>query len=206
MRRLKIFLSTGAYRHHSCLLGSSQVPATPAGGTSDGYARVVDGRSLKGTPLSMRKIAVVSGFAAGAALALAPLASADLGDTVTSTLGSEIGVVERTVPGRGLYSAVCPAPTTRRPASCGSAAHPAVRHDPVRKGRTRQSGTTSTHLDFGEALYGVEPIAQAGLLATPGSSSASPSNGALTPVLDNAASTSRSYSAVTAALWAPTSR
>src|SRR6201999_4330493 len=38
----------------------------------------------------MRKIAAAACFATGAAMALAPLASADLGDTVASTLDSEI--------------------------------------------------------------------------------------------------------------------
>jgi hypothetical protein len=38
----------------------------------------------------IRRIAAAAGFATGAALAFAPLAAADLGDTVTSTLDSEI--------------------------------------------------------------------------------------------------------------------
>jgi len=40
--------------------------------------------------MNMRKIAAAAAFATGAALAFAPLAAADLGDTVTSTLDSEI--------------------------------------------------------------------------------------------------------------------
>lgn len=40
--------------------------------------------------MHIRKIAAAAGFACGSALAFAPLASADLGDTVTSTLDSEI--------------------------------------------------------------------------------------------------------------------
>jgi hypothetical protein len=39
----------------------------------------------------IRKLAAAAGLATGAALALAPLAQADLGDTVTSTLNTEIG-------------------------------------------------------------------------------------------------------------------
>src|ERR1700733_10832105 len=42
MRRLKSWLSTMAYLRPTLLLVSSQVPATPGGGTSDDYARVVD--------------------------------------------------------------------------------------------------------------------------------------------------------------------
>ena len=38
----------------------------------------------------IRKLAAAAGFACGAALAFAPLAAADLGSTVTSTLDSEI--------------------------------------------------------------------------------------------------------------------
>ncbi len=38
----------------------------------------------------LRKLAAAAGFATGAALAFAPLAAADLGDTVTTTLDSEI--------------------------------------------------------------------------------------------------------------------
>ena len=40
--------------------------------------------------MDTRKIAVAAALATGGALAFAPLASADLGDTVTSTLDSEI--------------------------------------------------------------------------------------------------------------------
>ncbi len=40
--------------------------------------------------MHMRKIAAAAGFACGAALAFAPLAAADLGSTVTSTLDAEI--------------------------------------------------------------------------------------------------------------------
>lgn len=45
---------------------------------------------MKGNSMNMRKFAAAAGFATGAALAFAPLASADLGDVVSSTLGSEI--------------------------------------------------------------------------------------------------------------------
>ena len=40
--------------------------------------------------MDIRKIAIAAGFATGAALAFAPIAAADLGGTVTSTLDSEI--------------------------------------------------------------------------------------------------------------------
>jgi hypothetical protein len=45
---------------------------------------------LKGTELNIRRIAAAATFATGAAMAFAPLAAADLGDTVTSTLDSQI--------------------------------------------------------------------------------------------------------------------
>src|ERR1700728_2441042 len=96
MRRLKILLSKRAYPRPTCLLGSSQVPATPAGGTSDDYARVVDGKSLKGSTMNLRKIAVVGGFAVGAALTLAPLASADNTTDLTSAVSSEIASLNST--------------------------------------------------------------------------------------------------------------
>ncbi|WIM89430.1 hypothetical protein PT015_08325 [Candidatus Mycobacterium wuenschmannii] len=42
--------------------------------------------------MDIRKIAVAAGFACGATLAFAPLAQADLGDTVSSTLAGEVGI------------------------------------------------------------------------------------------------------------------
>jgi hypothetical protein len=70
--------------------------------------------------MNIRRIAAAVTFATGAALAFAPLASADLGDTVTSTLDSEIssqnslfelqalfaGVTDVTKGGVGVYDSV----------------------------------------------------------------------------------------------------
>jgi hypothetical protein len=70
--------------------------------------------------MHMRKIAAAAGFACGAALAFAPLAAADLGSTVTSTLDAEIaaqnsnfeldallaGVTDVTKGGVGVYDSV----------------------------------------------------------------------------------------------------
>ncbi len=70
--------------------------------------------------MHIRKIAAAAGFACGAALACAPLAAADLGSTVTSTLDAEIaaqnsnfeldallaGVTDVTKGGVGVYDSV----------------------------------------------------------------------------------------------------
>src|SRR6185437_15131531 len=72
----------------------------------------------------VRKIAAAAGFACGAALAFAPLAAADLGSTVTSTLDAEIAAqnslfetyaalsgdsADITKGGTGVYDSIIPA-------------------------------------------------------------------------------------------------
>jgi hypothetical protein len=48
-------------------------------------------KSLKGKPMYIRKIAAVAGFATGAALALAPFASADTSSDWLSSIDSLLG-------------------------------------------------------------------------------------------------------------------
>lgn len=104
--------------------------------------------------LNMRKIAVVGGFAVGAALTMAPLASADT--PITSTLDSEIASLNSLFSDEasltGVGSDVIP----------GTTAQP---YDTIPLADAPDTGTTPT--TFGEALYGVDSIAQAG--SSPGS-------------------------------------
>jgi hypothetical protein len=102
----------------------------------------------------MRKIAVVGGFAVGAALTLAPLAAADT--PITSTLEGEIASLNSLFSDEasltGVGSDVIPGTTTQP-------------YDTIPLADAPDTGTTPT--TFGEALYGVDSIAQAG--SSPGS-------------------------------------
>ena len=105
----------------------------------------------------LRKIAVVGGFAVGAALTLAPLASADP-TAITSTLDSEIASLnslfsdEASLTGVG-SDVIAPSAT----------ANPL--YDTIPLAEAPDTGSTPT--TFGELLYGVDSIAQAG--SSPGS-------------------------------------
>ncbi|UQX12726.1 hypothetical protein [Candidatus Mycobacterium methanotrophicum] len=96
--------------------------------------------------MSIRKIAVIGGFVAGAALALAPLASAD---DLTTTVESEISSLNAIFQGEaglaGDGRAVIP----------GTPAQP---FDTIPLADAPDSGTPTT-LDY--ELYGVNPVANA---------------------------------------------
>jgi hypothetical protein len=98
--------------------------------------------------MHMRKIAVVGGFAVGAAVAFAPLASADT--PITSTLDSEITELNTLFTGEadiaGVGSDVV-APTATN------------LYDTIPLSFAPESGPPTT---FGELLYGVDSIAEAG--------------------------------------------
>jgi hypothetical protein len=116
---------------------------------------------MKGMTMNIRKIAVVGSFAAGAALALAPLASADdLTPTVDSEITSLNSLFVSEADLAGVGSAVVP----------GTTAQP---FDTIPLVDAPNSGTP-TLLDF--ELYGLNPIANAA--SDPGSYSVF--NGALT--------------------------
>jgi hypothetical protein len=122
----------------------------------------------------IRKIAVAAGFAAGAALALAPLASADLGDTVTSTLGSEVASLNGLFQFDALLSGV--SSSDYAPSGVGGLDTILLTDVPT---DAPTSGTPSI-LDY--LLYGVKPFA-AGVSSDSGSFSEL--NGALVQ-FDNA--------------------
>ena len=122
----------------------------------------------------MRKIAAAAVFATGAALALAPLASADLGDTVTSTLGSEVASLN----GLFQFDALLSGVPSGDYAPSGVGGLDTILIGDVLKD-VPQSGTPST-LDY--LLYGVDPF-KAGVSGDSGAFSEL--NGALTQ-LDNA--------------------
>src|ERR1700689_1435017 len=99
--------------------------------------------------MDIRKIAVVGGFAVGAALTLAPLASADT--PITSTLDSEIASLY------SLFSAGNSLTGVGSDVLAPSAtANPLYDTNPLAE--APDSG--STPLTFGELLYGVDSIAQ----------------------------------------------
>jgi hypothetical protein len=104
--------------------------------------------------MNLRKIAVVGGFAVGAALTLAPLASADTG--ISSTLDSEIASLN------SLFSSEVSLAGDSK--DLVSSTTPGV-YDTVPLADAPDSGTTPTTL--GELLYGVNSIGEAG--SSPGS-------------------------------------
>jgi hypothetical protein len=119
--------------------------------------------------MDIRKIAVVGSFAAGAALAFAPLAAAD---SLTTTVDSEISLLNSLFVGdttlAGLPVSDVTAPTAANPFDIITPADIAT-----------VQGTGTTPFDF--LVYGVDPTA-AGLASDPGSYNVF--NGALTELSD----------------------
>src|ERR1700761_723005 len=99
----------------------------------------------------MRKIAAAAVFATGAAVAFAPFASADLGDTVSSTLGSEVASLNGLFQFDALLSGV---PSTDYAATGVHGLDTLLPADVPTDAPT--SGTPSI-LDY--LLYGVKPFA-----------------------------------------------
>jgi hypothetical protein len=100
--------------------------------------------------MNLRKIAVVGGFAVGAALTLAPLASADP-TAITSTLDSEITSLNSLFTSEADLAGVGGDVT--------SSTTPGV-YDTILLADAPDTGTTPT--TFGELLYGLNSIAEAG--------------------------------------------
>ena len=102
----------------------------------------------------MRKIAVVGGFAVGAALTLAPLASAD---SLTDTVDSEIASLN------SLFDSAKPPSRVTPPTSHREHRQP---FDTIPlDGHLDRPGTGTTPFDY--LLYGLNPIAQAARTRVP---------------------------------------
>jgi hypothetical protein len=106
--------------------------------------------------MDIRKIAVVGSLAAGAALALAPLAAAD---PLTSTVDSEVALLNSLFVGDTTLAAV-------PPADIATSATPGVFDTIVPADITAVQGTGTTAFDY--LVYGIDP-AKAGLAGDPGS-------------------------------------
>jgi hypothetical protein len=119
--------------------------------------------------MDIRKIAVVGCFAAGAAMAFAPLASAD---SLTTTVDSEVALLNSLFVGDTTLAGV---PT----ADVATSATPGVFDTIVPADIATVQGTGTTPFDF--LVYGVNPNA-AGLATDPGSYNVF--NGALTELSD----------------------
>jgi hypothetical protein len=115
--------------------------------------------------MDIRKIAVVGSFAAGAALALAPLAAAD---PLTGTVDSEVALLNSLFVGDTTLAGV---PT----ADVATSTTPGVFDTIVPADITTVQGSGTTAFDF--LVYGINPTA-AGLATDPGSYNVL--NGALT--------------------------
>ena len=149
---------------HSFLLGSAQVFQQHRWGD---LWRYVTGRRRKykrGITVNIRKIAVVGSFAAGAALALAPIASADDLTTIDS---DEISVLN------SIFTIETDLAGDSSDVTLANAANPFDIINPA--DITAVQGTGTTPFDF--LVYGLDPSA-AGLASDPGSYNVF--NGALT--------------------------
>jgi hypothetical protein len=112
---------------------------------------------VEGINLNIRKIAVVGSFAAGAALALAPLASADPTE-ITTTVDSEIASLNSAFEFDTLIAG------DSADVTLGNAADPFDTITPADIATVQGNGTTP--FDF--LIYGVDPT-KAGLAGDPGS-------------------------------------
>jgi hypothetical protein len=121
----------------------------------------------------MRKIAVLGSFAAGAAVALAPFASADPAatDPITSVLGGEESLLN------GIFVSDADLAGVGNDVAAPTASNPFDTIIPADVATVQGSGTTP----FDYLIYGVDPI-KAGLAGDPGSYNVF--NGALTEFTD----------------------
>jgi hypothetical protein len=113
---------------------------------------------MEGFIVYIRKIAVAAGFATGAALALAPLASADPVE-ITSTVSSEIASLNSLFESTSALAGV-----PNGDIILGNATNPFDIIDPAKVATVQGDGTTL----FDYLTYGVDP-SKAGLATDPGS-------------------------------------
>jgi hypothetical protein len=124
--------------------------------------------------MDIRKIAVVGSFAAGAALALAPLAAADPVD-ITTTVDSEIASLN------ALFLSDTALAGDSADVTGPTATNPFDIITPADITAVQGAGTAGTATPFDYLVYGVNPIA-AGLASDPGAYNVF--NGALTEFSD----------------------